>query len=235
MKAIIFDFGGTLDTDGVHWAEKFWEVYQQAEVPVSKTEFMDAYTFSERNMQGLIKSDFSLKKTLHTKISYQFMYLTNNDLMMNDNVEKLINEIADICYNDVTSFISEIYGSLRDLRNKYKMALVSNYYGNLEYICSELGIRDLFEAIVDSYSVQVRKPDPRIFQIAVDLLGERAEDTILVGDVYEKDVAPGKDIGCKTIWVKRKGLSEPEDTSKADVTISQLGELEEALNKLVYS
>ncbi|MBI3765652.1 MAG: hypothetical protein HY277_04010, partial [Ignavibacteriales bacterium] len=36
MKAVLFDFGGTIDTDGVHWSEKFWEYYQQFGVGVEK-------------------------------------------------------------------------------------------------------------------------------------------------------------------------------------------------------
>ena len=35
MKAILFDFGGTIDTDGVHWSEKYWDLYEQFSVGVA--------------------------------------------------------------------------------------------------------------------------------------------------------------------------------------------------------
>ena len=36
VKGIIFDYGGTIDTNGTHWAEVIWEQYLRAEVNVDK-------------------------------------------------------------------------------------------------------------------------------------------------------------------------------------------------------
>ena len=47
-QALIFDYGGTLDTDGRHWAHVLWEGYCQAEIPVTNEQFRDAYVFGER-------------------------------------------------------------------------------------------------------------------------------------------------------------------------------------------
>ena len=43
VKGILFDYGGTIDSDGLHWAEVIWTVYQEREVPVSKEVFREAY------------------------------------------------------------------------------------------------------------------------------------------------------------------------------------------------
>ena len=42
-KGIIFDYGGTIDTNGVHWAEVIWKEYQRAEAGVSRELFREAY------------------------------------------------------------------------------------------------------------------------------------------------------------------------------------------------
>ena len=39
IKGIIFDYGGTIDSNGMHWAEVIWMAYQAEEVPVSKDIF----------------------------------------------------------------------------------------------------------------------------------------------------------------------------------------------------
>ena len=50
VKGILFDYGGTIDSDGLHWAEVIWAVYQEREVPVSKEVFREAYVFGERTL-----------------------------------------------------------------------------------------------------------------------------------------------------------------------------------------
>ena len=48
IHGIIFDYGGTIDTNSTHWSEVLWEGYQQEGIPVSKDEFRTSYVFAER-------------------------------------------------------------------------------------------------------------------------------------------------------------------------------------------
>ena len=50
------------------------------------------------------------------------------------------------------------------------------------------GLRDYFDVVVDSALVGVEKPDPAIFQAALDALGVAPEEALYVGDLYEVDV-----------------------------------------------
>lgn len=50
LKGIIFDYGGTIDTNSRHWAEVLWEKYQLSGVPVTKEEFREAYVYGERTL-----------------------------------------------------------------------------------------------------------------------------------------------------------------------------------------
>ena len=45
IKGIIFDYGGTIDTNSRHWAEVLWEKYVEHQVPVTKEAFREAYVF----------------------------------------------------------------------------------------------------------------------------------------------------------------------------------------------
>ena len=42
IKGVIFDYGGTIDTNGKHWAEVLWSKYVEYEVPVNKDVFKEA-------------------------------------------------------------------------------------------------------------------------------------------------------------------------------------------------
>ena len=48
INTIIFDYGGTLDTDARHWAHVLFEGYRHAQIPVDEPDFRDAYVYGER-------------------------------------------------------------------------------------------------------------------------------------------------------------------------------------------
>ena len=50
INGIIFDYGGTIDSRGVHWSEVIWDGYQAAGVPVTKEQFRDSYVVAEREL-----------------------------------------------------------------------------------------------------------------------------------------------------------------------------------------
>lgn len=48
VKGIIFDYGGTIDSNGDHWSEVIWDGYQESRIPVNKEQFRNAYVYAER-------------------------------------------------------------------------------------------------------------------------------------------------------------------------------------------
>lgn len=215
MKAIIFDFGGTLDTNGIHWSEFFWDVYQKFNVGVTKAEYDRAYVEGEKEMG---KVDGLFRDVLMRQLSNQFKYLDSLD-------NKLIERMVDYCYNEAKNYLKKSKEILSELKKNFKLGIVSNFYGNIEEVCREFGIREYLDAVADSTVVGVRKPDPKIFEITIKELDVEAEDAFVVGDSYESDIVPAKGIGCKTIWLKARGRNEREDTSQADFVIGSLEEI----------
>jgi putative hydrolase of the HAD superfamily len=43
IKGIIFDYGGTIDTNGIHWGEFIWEQYREAGVDITHDIYRQAY------------------------------------------------------------------------------------------------------------------------------------------------------------------------------------------------
>jgi FMN phosphatase YigB (HAD superfamily) len=79
--------------------------------------------------------------------------------------------------------------------------------------------------IVDSAEVGVSKPDPEIFRIALTKLDLVPARAIFIGDSYERDIAPARQLGMKTIWLKGPRPRAPENAEPADFEISNLMEL----------
>jgi len=62
-------------------------------------------------------------------------------------------------------------------------------------------VRAGLEFVVDSQLVGVEKPDPRIFQIALDKLGLPARRTVYVGDIRSVDEAGARAAGMQFVLV----------------------------------
>ena len=221
MKAILFDFGGTIDTDGVHWSEMFWEYYERFKLPVAKRDFERAFVFSEDELLD----DVSLPSvTFYATLIRQFT-LQFKQLRLSDHPD-LIMKLVNACYTDVGRTIAQARVTLIDLHRKYALGLVSNFYGNLEVVCQEFTLDRCFDVMIDSVVVRIRKPDPKIFRIALEKLKVEPADSYVVGDSYERDIIPGKQLGCTTIWLKgRSWTAHPVETPAADFTIKRFEEI----------
>jgi HAD superfamily hydrolase (TIGR01549 family) len=224
IKTIIFDYGGTLDTDGVHWSEKFREAYQHFQFNIDEKIFKDAFVYSERNISDVIKPDFSLKQTYETQIKYQLKYLEKFNIV-NGNHYVIIDKITSYCLKSVLETVKGSKIILDQLEPEFELGLISNYYGNVETVLNEMDLRKYFKVVLDSAVVGFRKPDIKIFKLALEKLNTNAADTVVVGDSYGNDIAPSKQAGCITVWLKRKSWDTPIDVNGADVTINSVKDL----------
>jgi FMN hydrolase / 5-amino-6-(5-phospho-D-ribitylamino)uracil phosphatase len=234
IAAILFDFGGTLDTDGIHWSEKFWDIYQAFGLPLAKADYEKAYVAAEQKIaHETISPMMTFRETLRLQTKYQIAHLIDNGILKRDKAPvELDSRLADRCYDEVLRNIRQIRPLLDALKSSYFFGLVSNFTGNLTTVCAELGIDSYFPLIIDSAVVGVSKPDPEIFRIAVHRSGFAASDCVVVGDSYERDIVPGKLAGCRTIWLHGRSWKEPEKTDQADYTINSIMELPAALEML---
>lgn len=77
----------------------------------------------------------------------------------------------------------------------YKLAIVSNAEGQVEADAKRFGLAPYFDVIIDSHIVGVAKPDPRIFQIALERLGVEPSEVKFTGDIYSIDVEGARAAG----------------------------------------
>jgi putative hydrolase of the HAD superfamily len=85
--------------------------------------------------------------------------------------------------------------ALERLRARYRLGIVSNASGSVRAAFERVGLAPFFEVIVDSAIEGVEKPDPRIFHIALERMGERPERSAYVGDIYHVDVLGARAAG----------------------------------------
>ena len=228
VKGIIFDYGGTIDSNGKHWAEVLWESYQDQNVPVSKEQFREAYVYGERYLarNPVVKPWHNFLDLLRIKTKLQIDYLCNNNFLeQNNKSEEYCLAISNQCYTFVRNIISEEKPILKNLHKNYPMVLVSNFYGNIQAVLEDFGLTEYFDEIIESAVVGVRKPDPAIFGMGVEKLQLPASDVIVIGDSYTKDIVPATTTGCQTIWLKGPGWGDEDENATADIVITDFMEL----------
>jgi putative hydrolase of the HAD superfamily len=106
-----------------------------------------------------------------------------------------------------------------------RLAVVSNAEGQVARDLDAAGYAGMFDAVVDSHIVGVRKPDPRIFHLALERLGVAAQRAVHLGDVPQLDVAGAKAAGVAPILLDRHDFYDDRDAPR----IRSLGELPQAL------
>jgi putative hydrolase of the HAD superfamily len=232
IKGIIFDYGGTLDSRGVHWSEVLWQGYQQAGVPIDKETFRSAYVEGERALarERIILPQDDFHTLLIKKVALEISFLP--DQPDNATRDRWVEEIAAYCDNAARTCINEAMPMLETLHQRYPMMLVSNFYGNIDEVLRAYGIRHLFKGIIESAVVGIRKPNPTLFRLGVDALELNAQDVLVVGDSLRKDIEPAEQLGCQVLWLKGKGWIQEEDAQTHPHTITSVTQVTDWLEKL---
>ena len=232
IKGVIFDYGGTIDSRGVHWSEIIWDGYRTAEVPVSKEQFRDCYVYAERELAKTrhILPEHNFYDLLLIKMRIELGNLADNHLLPEGYpIEEKSVAIARYCYDKARESVEEARPTLEYVHERYPMVLVSNFYGNVETVLADFDLAKYFRTIVESAVVGIRKPDPRIFGLGVEALGLQPEEVLVVGDSYKKDIVPAETIGCHVAWLKGKGWTADEDAVMHPAIIAKLEEIKKHL------
>lgn len=204
IKGIIFDYGGTIDTNGIHWGEVIAEQYRLAGIEIDRDLYRNAYVHGERSLAKapIIAPEDTFHTLLKKKIAIQFEYLREQTRQPHTFTAELAGKVADGCYRKVLDTLATSRSVIEGLAARYPMVLVTNFYGNMPVVLNEFGLESHFKSIIESSVVGIRKPDPALFAMGVEALQLPAKEIVVIGDSYRKDIYPASTLGCKTIWLK---------------------------------
>ncbi len=93
----------------------------------------------------------------------------------------------------------------------HQLVVVSNSNGTLRAMLERAGLAAFFDLVIDSGEEGVEKPDPRIFQRAIERSRASVETTIHAGDLYEIDVVGARAAGLRAVLIDAAGLYEGVD------------------------
>lgn len=110
-----------------------------------------------------------------------------------------------------------------------RLVVISNANGTLHGCFDRVGLTVCLDAALDSHIEGVEKPDPRLFEIALERTGARPETTAHVGDIYHVDVVGARNASIRPILLDPFGLYEEADCLRVRSLAELADRLEEDL------
>ena len=119
--------------------------------------------------------------------------------------------------------------ALEALQTNFRLALISNGIGNEQRRkLDQFSLNRYFDVCVISEEIGITKPDPRIFEHALEALGIEATSALHAGDNPHHDVAGARGYGMYGVWVNRRG-GRFEGPGAADAEVTDLNNLVQLL------
>ena len=194
MKAVLFDLYGTLID--IHTNEEsfsFWKKFAK------KTKKYKEYDYLELKLEYLnVCAKYQHKKE-EIEILDVFTELFNVDI-------SIAKKIAVIFRKASTEYI-RLYKGVKDLLKELRQANVSIYAlsnAQSSFTINEikkLGIYDFFDRIAISSDYGIKKPNKEFYKNAINDFKINDYELYMVGNDYECDIAPSKELGIKTIFI----------------------------------
>lgn len=98
--------------------------------------------------------------------------------------------------------------ALQSLRERgFHLGIIANQAPGTVQRLEDWGVLKYFDRVFASAEMGIAKPNRAIFKKALDVAGCQPEESVMVGDRLDNDIAPAKAVGMKTVWL-RKGLAQ---------------------------
>jgi putative hydrolase of the HAD superfamily len=229
VKAVLFDFGDTLVSfEGFDYEASLTALHQtlvENGIVTPYEKFKKTY-FKVRD-QLYREGDSSFKEVnFRIRVSRVLNELGFN---LNPTDPEIIRSVEAFMRPLIKSLKLEEHVPmvLQELKKKYRLGLVSNfaYPPAIKQTLRKFRLSKFFDVIVISGDVGWRKPSPKIFEKAVEALHVSDSEAVFVGDAPFHDIAGARQVGMKTVLLRRLGEKETADTGNPDKIISGLEEL----------
>ena len=240
VRAILFDFGHTL-VDFQRTQEALHAAYEQIRSRIEAVAYMEVpelldlvervaggvdrlveQSYEERRLQELDQAQ--LLRDSFATIGFD----------LPDDVLEHIVHLDHSAYSNSLTVTPEVMSTLEELRGRgYRMGLVSNISLRHTLVSEDLdrlGLAPFLDATVFSSEIGFRKPDPRIFQTALERLGSDPAETVFVGDRLLDDISGARAVGMRGVQTRQFRQEENPDVVP-DAVIDHLSELAGALER----
>jgi len=214
---LLFDFGGTLDADGIPSSTQFHHAFAAEGIVLSEATFAARFRAADRwllEWPGIQDADFTTMVT--AEAAWLVRDLGCADAGLGDRVTRRVVDAAH-------RYAKRNRAILARLHRTHRLGLVSNFSGNLEPCLAELGLAESFDVVADSGRLGVAKPLLGIFEWTLARLDAAPDRSWMIGDNFDADIRPAAALGLSTCWLAPSARPWPAMA----VTENRIASLEE--------
>ena len=210
IKNVFFDLDHTLWDFERNSALTFELLFNKYKLDIDLNSFLKVYVPINLEYWRLYRNESISKEYL------RFNRLNDAFKKLNIDVSSdLINKLSYDYIENLPKFNHLIDGAhelLLYLKKKYKLYLITNGFRNVQSNkLKNSGIGNFFLSIYDSESVGVKKPNPLIFNHALDDSGCIAKESVMIGDSFEADIQGSLSVGMNAIHYVNFGEKEHKE------------------------
>jgi HAD superfamily hydrolase (TIGR01549 family) len=217
IETVLFDFGGTLDSDGVAWKERFHALYWAEGLDLSAEAFAPVFYAADDALVGALPPKTSLNRTVHALAANLEAELARGVKNGGRGIDSARgSRVASRFLFEMAAAFARNRPVLEALGERYRLGVVSNFYGNLEAACESSGLAPLFGVMTDSQRVGAEKPEPAIFHAALSALNASPETSVMIGDSLRRDGEGAWRTGMGFIWIAPQEVQAIERSGAAD-------------------
>ena len=222
--AIFFDYGNTLAEDTT---DKYGDILRYTKsigLPdLDKDRFNAGWKAAEAFSGSYRKAHGHL-----TKMEDRFWYQFCRDFLIGAFGEEAGKHAEDMWKTQffTNTMYDDTIPTLKELKKRgYRLGVISNWEApTLHDNFARFEMTEYFDHILPSYEAEAGKPHERIFNIALDALGVKPEESMHVGDSYGCDVIGALGVGIRPVWIEQNQTA-PADKPDDLLVINTLSDL----------
>ena len=195
---VFFDLDHTLWDFERNSALTYQLLFERFEVGVSLERFLEHYVplnflFWKAFREGRISKEKLRYERLKTV--FERMALPVSDRLIHQLSEAYIENLS-----AQTHLLPNCMEVLQYLKGKYKLHIITNGFEEVQARkLRNSGIEHFFTEVVNSDRAGVKKPDPRIFTMAIEAAGIEPGSGIMIGDSFEADILGARSVGLQAL------------------------------------
>jgi putative hydrolase of the HAD superfamily len=242
FDVLLFDLGSTL----IYFDADWQQVFDQA-----NTSLAEYFKSLGMELDGSFKEEFSYRLSqYYVERDTEFIEYTTAFILRTLLSERGYADLKDETLRQALRamyVVSQAYWrveadaipTLEKLRREgYRLGMISNAAddADVQTLVDQANMRPYFEFILTSAAAGIRKPNPRIFNLALEKLGIPAGRVAMIGDTLGADILGAQNAGVFSIWITRRAEVAANqahaDTIQPQAVIERLGDLPALLDEL---
>ena len=224
IKHIFFDLDHTLWDFETNSANTFKFIFKENNIDVALDDFLHHYVPINHQYWKLYREEKVTKSVLR----YQRLKDSFNGL--NHHVsDKMIDHLAKVYIDNLPNY-NTLFDGATDLLNylkvNYQLHIITNGFEEVQTKkMNSSGILHYFDKIITSESVGFKKPNPKIFNHALNLADANVSQSIMIGDNFEADILGAQQVGMQTIFFN----SHKKEVNHKSIIVDNLIEIKQYL------